>query len=127
TAGVLADRLGALRLVDAHRADRAGALVQHVAADPADVVGHLLADPRRALGGVAQLLRRRPAAAAQDHVQVHGASSVVEWVFPNATLRAAPVRHIGRAAYLLAMPRRAASAAAWPRVGTASLRRMADT
>ena len=39
---VLADRLGAARLVDADGAERAGALIEHVAADPADVVGHLV-------------------------------------------------------------------------------------
>src|SRR5438105_189079 len=40
--GVLPDRLGAGGLVDADRPDRTAALLEHVAADPANVVGHLL-------------------------------------------------------------------------------------
>ena len=69
---VLADRLGAGRLVDAHRADRAVALVEHVAADPADVVGHVLvADLRRSRGSLFQVTARTPAVASQDRVLVH--------------------------------------------------------
>src|SRR5271155_1520178 len=41
--GVVADRLGTARLVDANGAHTAVLLVQYIAADPADVVGHLLA------------------------------------------------------------------------------------
>src|SRR3954451_1879000 len=69
---VLANRLGARRLVDADGADRAGALLEDVAADPLDVVGHVVVgDLLRARGGLAELLGRAPAAAAQDHIEVH--------------------------------------------------------
>src|ERR1700730_16149317 len=55
--GVLADRLRAAGLVDADGPDRAAALFQDIAADPADVVGHLLvADLAGARGGLAQFL-----------------------------------------------------------------------
>jgi len=40
--GVLADRLFAAGLVDADRADPAIRLLEHVAANPADVVRHLV-------------------------------------------------------------------------------------
>jgi hypothetical protein len=74
-AGVLADRLGARGLVDADRAHAAGALREHVAADPAHVVGHVLVpDARRAPGGLLELLAGLPAVAAQNGVQVHDAS-----------------------------------------------------
>src|ERR1700753_4496446 len=70
--GVLMDRLGARRLIDADRADRAGALVEDIAADPADVLGHLLvADLGRAGGRLLEVATRFPATAAQDRVLIH--------------------------------------------------------
>src|ERR1700729_4230441 len=69
---VLADRLGAGRLVDADRADRAGALIEHIAADPADVLRHpLVADLGRTGGRLLQVAARLPATAAQNRVLVH--------------------------------------------------------
>ena len=61
-AGVAADRLRARRLVDADRADAAVALLEHVAADPGDVVRHPLAFGRRARRGLAELGAVLPAA-----------------------------------------------------------------
>ena len=70
--GVFADRLGAARLVDADRADRSAALVEDVAADPADVVGHLLvSDLPGALGGHLEVSTGLPAAASQNRVGIH--------------------------------------------------------
>ena len=70
--GVFPDRLGAGRLVDADRADRPAALVEDVAADPADVVGHLLvSDLPGALGGHLEIAAGLPAAASQNRVRVH--------------------------------------------------------
>src|SRR2546429_9854444 len=64
--------LGAARLIDADRPDRAAALLQHIAADPPNVVGHLLvADLPGAFGGRLQLLRRLPTASTKDHERVH--------------------------------------------------------
>ena len=54
------DRLGARRLVDADRAEPA-ALLEHVAADPADVVGHPLASAvERAAAARARPAERQP-------------------------------------------------------------------
>src|SRR5258707_13852591 len=74
-AGVLANRLRARRLVDAHRADRAAALLEHVAADPADVGRHLLVShlagwPRSR----PELGRAPPAGPSQSLVHLHRAS-----------------------------------------------------
>src|SRR5207237_593181 len=68
--GVLADRLRARGLVDADGAHASLALLEHVAADPADVVRHLLiGHALRAAGRLLELLSRLPTAAAQNHVQ----------------------------------------------------------
>src|SRR3954454_10909790 len=71
-ARVLANRLGAACLVDAYGSDRSGALVEDVAANPADVVGHLLV---RGLAGAAcglfEVASGTPAASAEDCVEVH--------------------------------------------------------
>ena len=75
TLRVFADRLGAGRLVDADGPNRAGALVEHVAADPADVVGHLLvADLPRTLGGHLEVSTGLPTAPSQNHIGIHSAS-----------------------------------------------------
>ena len=53
---VLADLLRTRRLVDADGPDRAVALVEHITADPADVLGHLVvSDLARAGGGHLQV------------------------------------------------------------------------
>src|SRR4051794_5275196 len=71
-ARVLADRLGAGRLVDAHGSDGAGALVEDVAANPADVVGHLLVRGLAgAAGGLFEVASGAPTAPAEDCVEVH--------------------------------------------------------
>src|SRR5207302_10932689 len=78
--GVLANRLRTGGLIDADRAHAPVGLAQHVAADPADVVGHLLvADFFGAPGRQLELARRAPRAAAQDHVRVHlGLTSLLD-------------------------------------------------
>src|SRR4051794_33896792 len=70
--GVVPDRLGARRLVDADGAELAVALVDDVAADPADVTGHLLVtDALGAGGGLLQGLGGVPAVATADGVELH--------------------------------------------------------
>src|SRR4051812_7343746 len=70
--GVFADRLGARGLVDADGADGAAALVEDVAANPADVVRHLLvANLGRPPSGLLKLGGRLPAAAPQNYVGIH--------------------------------------------------------
>src|SRR5712691_209799 len=65
--GVLPNLLRTRRLVDADGADGAAALLEHVAADPADVVRHfLVADLGRPSCSFLKLLRRAPAAATED-------------------------------------------------------------
>src|SRR6476661_8710122 len=69
---VPADRLRAARLVDADGAEPAvRRLRQHVAADPADVVGHPLALGGRAGSRGLEISRAAPSVAAQDHIGVH--------------------------------------------------------
>ena len=112
--GVLADRLRARRLVDADGADRAAALVEHVAADPADVVRHLLvADrassarpPRRRSSGERQPLRRRITYRSMWFLLSVMSRFVV---CTRRRVRARAATHIGRTAYLSTIPRRAAS------------------
>src|SRR4029077_7927088 len=72
TLGMLADLLGARRLVDTEGAERSVGLLDDIGADPADVrrhllVAHLLRSCRRKL----EFLRRPPAAGPANHVQVH--------------------------------------------------------
>src|SRR5207245_2231633 len=68
----LTDRLRARRLVDADRPDASVGLFEHIAANPANVVGHLpVPDILRAPGRDAELVSVRPTAATQDHVGVH--------------------------------------------------------
>src|ERR1700742_3414380 len=72
--GLLAHLLGARALVDADGAELARLLLDHVGADPLDVVGHLLADLGRARGGRLELLGRAPEVTTANGVQVHGSS-----------------------------------------------------
>src|SRR3954469_15663096 len=73
---VVADRLGARRLVDADGADTAVRLRQHIAADPTDVIGRPIAFDRRTLGRSPQLIRSAPAGAPKDQIGLHVASSL---------------------------------------------------
>ena len=77
--GMRPDRLRARRLVDADGAEAAVALAQHVAADPADVVGRPVALGGRAGGRLLEVARGAPAVAAQDHVGLH-VDSLVRFV-----------------------------------------------
>ena len=81
--GLLADLLGARALVEADGAELAGFLLDHVGADPADVVGHLLADFGGAGGGLLELLGGAPEVAAANGVEVHAAMKL-----PAAAARA---------------------------------------
>src|SRR5262245_18206766 len=88
TLGVVADRLGAARLVDADGAEAAVVLLDHVAADPADVVRHLLvADSLRLRGGRLELVGADPSVASPDHVGVHKLP-----LFPSVSAPSAPIR-----------------------------------
>src|SRR4051795_6629984 len=70
--GVLADRFGVPRLVDAEGPDPAVRLLDHVAADPADAVPHLLvADLGRLGAGSFEFLQVRPGVGAANDVEVH--------------------------------------------------------
>src|SRR5579871_582370 len=69
---MLPDRLGAARLVHAHGSDGAVGLGEHVAADPADVVGHAVALDGRAVCRLGELVARPPAATTKDHIGLHG-------------------------------------------------------
>src|SRR4029079_18162259 len=64
--GVAADRLGAVGLVDAERAELAALLREDVAADPADAGAVLVAFLGRACGGRLEIRARRPAVATQE-------------------------------------------------------------
>src|SRR5262249_37874380 len=71
-AGVLADRLGIARLVDADGAHAAVGLADGVAAAPAHLVGHFfVADLGRLGAGGLELVDVRPGTRAADDVEVH--------------------------------------------------------
>ena len=83
-ARVRADRLGARGLVDADGADGAVALAEHVAADPADVVGHSLALGGRARGRLGEIAR--PSAS-----RCGAGSRTSPWRLPSVVVRPAKV------------------------------------
>src|SRR5262245_7940620 len=69
-AGVLTDRFGIARLVDAHRADAAVGLVHDVAAYPAHAVAHLVVADAGRLGACGfELLKIGPRAGPADDVK----------------------------------------------------------
>src|SRR5438445_3228351 len=83
-------RLRAARLIDADRPYRAAALLQDIAANPANVIRHfLVAYLCGACGRCLQVLRRPPAAPAKDHVGVHHAPSFWEPCLTDFTHNAA--------------------------------------
>lgn len=69
---MVADRLWAGCLVDAHGSHRSAILLEDVAAYPSNVVRHLLvADLARTVGRLLELLWRTPSASAKNDVGVH--------------------------------------------------------
>ena len=66
--GVSPDRFGALRLVDADRAEPAALFRDHIAANPADARLGLVAFGGRTLGSCLELRRRSPGVAPANHV-----------------------------------------------------------
>src|SRR4029077_2699266 len=72
---MLANDVGARRLVDADRPDRPVRLLHQIATDPADVCRELLlAGAPRARRGLLDFFVRLPARTAHDHVVVHRSS-----------------------------------------------------
>jgi AcrR family transcriptional regulator len=76
---MIADRLVSTRLVDANGAKGATRLANHIAANPADVVGEIvLGNLLRPLGGSFELLRILPSFLATNYIGLHFAPPVIQ-------------------------------------------------